>query len=175
MKYWDERSQIGDDLYYLVFLASKFLMRHMWLYHILNYTWGILTTIAGWIMLTFVDVFMKKSIFEKGKFGPSRYIIFGDNWGGLECGTNFLVAGNMGDDWTLHTKCHELGHTFQNAVLGPFAIFISFIPSVIRYWYQEIRSRKGKENKPYDQAWFEESATDVGTYYYENYIKKEAN
>ena len=30
-------------------------------------------------MLTFVDVFMKKSIFEKGKFGPSRYIIFGDN------------------------------------------------------------------------------------------------
>ena len=29
MKYWDERSQIGDDLYYLVFLASKFLMRHM--------------------------------------------------------------------------------------------------------------------------------------------------
>ena len=45
---------------------------------------------------------------------------------------------------------HEFGHSFQNAILGPFMIFLVSIPSAIRYWYQTIRESKGKTNKPYD-------------------------
>ena len=57
---------------------------------------------------------------------------------------------------------HEYGHTFQNAILGPFFIFIVAIPSAIRYWYQTIREKQNKENKDYDLIWFEGGATDIG-------------
>ena len=76
----------------------------------------------------------------------------------------------MGDEWTLHTKQHETGHSFQNAIWGPLSIFLIFVPSFIRYWYQESRARKGKDNKPYDAIWFEGSASKIGEEYYENYL-----
>ena len=61
------------------------------------------------------------------------------------------------------TNNHELGHTFQNAILGPFFIFIVAIPSAIRYWYR----RFSKKTKPeYDAIWFEGSATSIGEYVY---------
>ena len=86
---------------------------------------------------------------------------------GLDLGTNFFLADNMGRDWTLHTKQHETGHTFQNALLGPLAIFLIFIPSAIRYWLDVF----GKLNSPYDLIWFEGNASTVGEEYYNNYLK----
>ena len=74
----------------------------------------------------------------------------------------------MGKEWTLHTKQHELGHTFQNAILGPFFIFLVSIPSAIRYWLH----RFNKLNHDYDFAWFEGNASYFGNYYYNNYIIK---
>ena len=107
-------------------------------------------------------------IIESGKYGPCHYLILGNNWGGLELGTNFLVAGGMGDYWTQHTKEHESGHTFQNAIWGPLAVFLIFIPSCIRYWMDV----KGKLKSEYDAIWFEGNATTIGHEYYENYLKK---
>ena len=172
MDYQEKRTLYGKFMFNFLLKCSKFLMKHMWLYYILNYIWGILTTIIGWIVLGFVRLFFRNKVVEHGKFGPCHYAMLFNNWGGLELGTNFILADNMGKNWTLHTKCHEMGHTFQNAILGPFAIFLVFLPSVIRYWYQEFRSRKGKDNKPYDLIWFEGNATTVGEYYYQNYLQK---
>ena len=170
-----ERTKLGKFMYNITFKASKFLMKHMWLYYVLNYTWGIITTIIGWIVFGFIKLFLHKKIKEKGKFGPCYYLLFGNNWGGLEMGTNFFVADDMGSVWTHHTKCHECGHTFQNAIWGPLAIFLVFIPSVCRYWYEVICSRHGvfMSSGWYDSVWFEGEATDSGTYYYENYLKGE--
>lgn len=162
----EKRTILGKIMYNITMTIGKWLTRHMWVYHILSYTWGLLTTIIGWLCYGFVKLFLRKKLQEEGKFGPSHYLLFGNNWGGLEMGTNFFVAGNMSKEWTLHTKCHEVGHNIQNAIWGPFNILISFIPSVIRYWYQRIRRRKGKEVKAYDLIWFEGSATDLGEYYY---------
>lgn len=156
----------GKVMSKIVIGGSKFLMKNMWLYYLLNYTWGILTTIGGYVIYGFVLIFMHKKIIENSIFGPCRYLMFGYNWGGLECGVNFLLADKMGKPNTLHTKQHELGHTFQNAILGPFALFLSFIPSVIRYWYQHFRFKKDLKNKPYDSIWFEGSATEIGEIYY---------
>ena len=103
-------------------------------------------TLIGWIALGFVRLFFHKKVVAHGKFGPCHYIMLFDNWGGLDLGTNFFLADNMGRDWTLHTKQHETGHTFQNALLGPLAIFLIFIPSAIRYWLDVF----GKQNSPYD-------------------------
>lgn len=168
--YKDERSILGNFFYTITMRQGNFLMRHLWLYYFLHYTWGLLYTLLGWCILGFIKVFFKKYLVEYSKIGPCRYIMLLDNWGGLELGVNFLIADNMGEYWTYHLKCHEMGHTFQNAIYGPFAIFLIYIPSAIRYWYQEFRSIKNKQNKNYDCIWFEESATDIGHKYYNDFL-----
>lgn len=170
MIYQEQRTKYGKFMFNLSLKGSRFLMKHMWLYYLLNYTWGIIMTLIGWIVLGFVRLFLCKKVVEHGKFGPCHYAMLFNNWGGLELGTNFLLADNMGEDWTLHTKQHETGHTFQNALFGPLAIFLIFIPSAVRYWINTIRSHNGKENKPYDLFWAEGSASTIGKEYYTNYL-----
>lgn len=170
-KYNNARTTYGRLMYNITNTLTKLLMKHMWLYWTLNFTWGIITTLLGWMMTVFTKIFLEKHINEIGKFGPCHYISIFENWGGLEMGVCFFL-GNYPIDtmWGLHTRCHEIGHTFQNAIFGPLAIFIIYIPSAIRYWYQIIRERKGKQNSDYDSIWFEGSATNIGTDYYNNYI-----
>ena len=163
-----QRTKFGNFMYKFLQKATKPLINHIWLYYLLNYTWGIITTFFGWLTLGILSLIFIKKTKERGLFGPCCYIMFGNNWGGLELGTNFIIADGMGEEWTLHTKCHELGHTFQNAILGPFAIFLVFIPSFIRYWYREIKGAK----VPYDAIWFEGSATDIGTDYFNTNVLK---
>lgn len=167
MKYQEQRTKYGKFMFNVMLKGSRFLMKHMWLYHLLNYTWGIIMTLIGWIVLGFVRVFLRKKVVEHGKFGPCHYIMLFDNWGGLDLGTTFLLADNMGKEWTLHTKQHETGHTFQNALLGPLAIFLIFIPSAIRYWLATF----GKIDSPYDLIWFEGSASTIGEEYYNKYLR----
>ena len=181
-----KRTKIGQFMFNITNKGSLFFARHKVLFYISTYTWGLLFTLIGWVMYGFVAIFLRKKIVEKGKFFTARYMIFGNNWGGLEAGPNFLIADKMGEDYTLHTKCHELGHTYQNALWGPFTIFMISIPSVVRYWYQRIRDLKGKPNKPYDAIFFEKSASYIGEtllseqknkdyYYYTEDFKKNPN
>lgn len=167
MKYQEQRTKYGKFMFNVMLKGSRFLMKHMWLYYLLNYTWGIIMTLIGWIVLGFVRLFLRKKVVDHGRFGPCHYAMLFNNWGGLELGTNFLLADNMGKAWTLHTKQHETGHTFQNALLGPLAIFLIFIPSAIRYWLTTF----GKINSPYDLIWFEGSASTIGEEYYNNYLR----
>ena len=73
---------------------------------------------------------------------------------------------------SVRLNSHELGHTFQNAILGPFFVFVIAIPSAIRYWVRKFQQKKGKTLKDYDAIWFEGSATSIGEYAYD--IDKEA-
>ena len=168
-RYQEQRTWIGKAMFNITVRCGGFLSRHMWLYYVLNYTWGIIMTLVGWIAYLFARLFLRRKIVEVGRFGPSHYVMLGDNWGGLEMGTNFFLADNMGDLWTLHTKQHEMGHTFQNAIFGPFTIFLVFLPSAIRYWYR--RLTKG-EKKDYDAIWFEGSASTVGKNCYETFPER---
>ena len=151
-------------MYSLTMRAGRFLGRHMWLYYLLSYTWGIIMTLIGWAALLFCRVLLDKRI---DRHGPACYAMVGDSWGGVELGKCFLVADNMGESWTEHTKNHEMGHSFQNAIYGPFSIFIVAIPSACRYWHQRIMRKRGKSfpSDWYDSAWFEGSATDMGDWY----------
>lgn len=161
MNYQSQRTKFGRFMYSLTMKWSKWLSKHMWLWYVLNLTWGLIYTLIGAFIALFVKLFFKVK-FEK--YQRVYCATFGDNWGGLEGVFFIFVALNMGDDYTEHTKRHEYGHSFQNALFGPLNIFLTLIPSCTRYWYQTIRSKKGKSNKPYDLAWFEESATDTGEY-----------
>jgi len=161
--YKNQRTWMGNVMYTITKFFANILIKYRWLYYVLNYTWGLGMTIVGWLVYWFTRIFLCLYIDEHGKFGHCHYLMIGDNWGGLSLGTNLFIASRMGDECTYHTKCHETGHTFQNAIWGPFAIFLIYIPSVIRYWYQTIRSKHNKSNVKYDCFWAEESATDIGT------------
>ena len=159
-----DHGKFANWIFNVTLKGAIFLSKHMWLYWILQFTWGIVYNVIGGFIALFCLIFKGKASLYHGHY----IIMFGDNWGGLECGCGAIVANNMGDNWTEHIKNHESGHNFQNAIWGPIAIFMMNIPSAVRYWCQEINSRRGhhEKNKPYDSAFFEDSASVVGEYLY---------
>lgn len=128
------------------------------LFYILSFTWGLPLTLIG--LAVALVLFMTGH--RAKKHGWCYYFAIGENWGGLELGIFFLCDKKE----ISHTKNHEFGHGIQNCYFGFLMPFIVCIPSVIRYWYREIRTRRGKENKKgYDDIWFEGQATYLGTKY----------
>lgn len=128
------------------------------LFYILSFTWGLPLTLIGLVVA--LVLFMTGH--RAKKHGWCYYFAIGENWGGLELGIFFLCDKKE----IAHTKNHEFGHGIQNCYFGFLMPFIVCIPSVIRYWYREIRTRRGKENKKgYDDIWFEGQATYLGTKY----------
>lgn len=167
-----ERTKFGKFMFKIITPVSIFVAKHKVLFYFLTYTWALLNTIIGYIMFYFVRVFLAKKIVSKGKFLTARYIAFGEAWGGIACGKNFMVADKMGSEYTMHTMKHELGHTYQNAVMGPFAIFFGYIPSVIRYWHAV---KHPSILWDYDLFWYEGSATEIGNQVTEWYKNRGGN
>lgn len=99
-----------------------------------NCTWGIFMTLLGAIT-TMVCLALGG---VSSTFGPCLYTKIGKNWGGLEMGSFFLTDDNPG----YSTKCHETGHSIQNAFLGPLMPFLVSIPSAFRYWLREFKTIK---------------------------------
>lgn len=124
------------------------------LYYFLNLTWGLLLTLAGALVALFLLIIGK----HPKRHGGCLYFNIGKNWGGVSMGLFFFTDNS---DFT-SIKNHEYGHSLQNAILGPFMIFVVAIPSVIRYWIHTFRDKKGKPNPPYDAIWFEGQATKWG-------------
>ena len=87
------------------------------------------------------------------------YFEIGKGWGGLSLGWFFICAKDSYES----LKCHEVGHTLQNANIGGWRMLVLSIGSVVRYWYREIFGA----NTPYDSWWFEGQATELGTRYVE--------
>lgn len=160
-----KRTKLGKAMFAIMEKLGEALAKHPKLIYVLNYTWGILATLAGWIAYGFAKLFLWKNIRAYEKFLHMHVMLYGDNWGGLSLGMVAFISDGMGDEYTKHVFNHETGHSIQNAILGPLWIFLVGIPSAIRYWYQEIRKRKGLGNTPYDDAWWEGSASSLGNYY----------
>ena len=162
MKVHTKRTAAGEFLYKVEMGWAKWLSHHMWLWWVLNLTWGSAYSVIGAFIALFVLVF---KCHRPVRCHEVIEFDFGHNWGGLEGVFFIFVSKDMGADYEEHTRRHELGHSFQNALFGPFNIFLTLLPSVFRYWYQYFRDKKGVPNTEYDLAWFEGSATDAGEYY----------
>lgn len=143
-------------MYNLCMSAAKFFEKHRWLYYLLNFTWGIIMVILGLITSLVLLLFKYKPV----KFHGIWYFCVGEWWGGIDLGITFVRDKKSNDSMNYH----ELGHTYQNALLGPFFPFVVGLPSAIRWWYRELKyNRKNKScPTPYDGIWFEASATDIG-------------
>ena len=132
------------------------ICKHIVLYYLLQFTWGILGTILGYIILLILLPFGKVYTFNHTlvlKLNKNT------SWG-FSVGT-VAVAGNNANISLIY---HEYGHTLQNAILGPLAFVLVIFPSFIRYQYREIHYyKKGlKPAKKYDDIWFEFNATHAG-------------
>lgn len=128
-----------------------------WILYVVNFFWAILLGIS-WPIVLLVKKIRKR---PKPKF--KKYLATNpEYWGGLETGMSFIAQ----PDSSYRLRCHELGHTYQNAILGPFFIILVGLPSAIRYWYREFlyifNKKKWSKLPPYDAIWFENSATDIG-------------
>ena len=151
-------TKLGTFMYNICVKWTEFIVKHRWLYYVLMFTWALPVTLMGLLSSFILMLFGKKP----HKFYWTYYQEVGDWWGGFSLGLNFFKDKKSGYHYI---GDHEQGHSIsQTCWMGIFALFIVMIPSAIRYWYQEFRSRKGKPNKDYDAIWFESAATDCGEY-----------
>jgi len=153
-----EYSWAGRRMYRLCAAWTKFVVKHRWLYEVLIYTWGAIMSVIGLVAAGIMRVFGRAKA-KRFAGGWTFYQEVGECWGGVSLGGNFFKDKNCTGEETCE---HEFGHTFQNALLGPLAIVLAFVPSFVRYWYQTWADKKGKPLKDYDAVWFEGAASDCG-------------
>lgn len=133
-------------------------------YWILSLTWGGLLTIPGLFVTLFCIVFLKG---KPHKNGFSYIVEVGGDWGGLEFGAVALCGSYYGTDYWEEITAHEFGHSLfpQHLLMGPFYIFLVWIPSACRYWYQNIMRKKYHKEMPagwYYRFWAEKNASEHG-------------
>ena len=130
------------------------------LFYCLSFTWGIIMSLIGLIAVISIGLFKGFHTYH-GRLFTS----IGKNWGGVSLGCFFICDENCIN--SEHLKAHESGHGLQNIVFGPLFPFVVAIPSMIRYWYRELKyDRKGKvAPTKYDDIWFEGLATKWGKQY----------
>lgn len=165
-------SKLGFKMYKLVGKLGVFVGMHPVLYYILNFTWGLPTTIMGYILTIILWPFTCAR--KRYNYIFWNHLVFGkinkSSWG-FSLGTCFFVS--LGGYQYSDLKKHEFGHTCQNAVLGPFQIFLVSIPSIVRYWWRCHLYKKGAIIKTgYYDIWFERSASDIGGVIYDNRLLK---
>lgn len=147
--------------------TKKFVIFDRVIFYFLSFTWGSLSSIIGLLMMIPFLIIGKVKTFSGRLYGIFPKI-FGKDWG-FAIGCFYFVANNEKDicelNIGLHT--HECGHGIQNIIFGPLMPFLVLIPSMIRYWYREIKIKKGKGEflKPYDCIWFEAQASYYGRKY----------
>lgn len=164
-----KKTTLGRSLERITTDVGIFVGKHRVLYYILNFTWGLIGNLVGGIVflcLLPVRMPMLKKFFLGAV--KSNLALFGHkikkgtsiNWG-FSLGIFLFIS--MGADYDTQLLQHEFGHSCQNAILGPFQIFVVLIPSVIRYWHRVGQLRKGAiPTSAYDDIWFEGSATAIG-------------
>ncbi|MCK9470330.1 MAG: hypothetical protein M0Q88_01065 [Bacilli bacterium] len=140
----------GLFMYNLCEKTGLYLSKHKVLFWLLMFTWALPMTILG-LLVTLVLLIGGK---RPEKYHNTYRFIIGNSWGGLTLGLMFLQSKKSSE----HTAMHEYGHIHQ-VILGPLFPFLVAIPSATRYWYQKLSK---KITPPYDEIWFERSATNLG-------------
>lgn len=163
-----KKTRLGRKLENGLVRAGTFVWTHKPLYYILNFTWGLLANVVGGLVFlcllpwrlpsksnTFLGAVESGLMFYTHKTKEIRYY-----WG-FSLGVFIFVC--MAGCTNEGLKAHEVGHTCQNAILGPLHLFVVEIPSMIRYWNRIALERRGKVlQTAYDDVWFEGSATKIG-------------
>jgi hypothetical protein len=128
-------------------------------FYVRNLTWGLPVNIGGAI----ISLGMLATGHKPQKYGNCVQFEVGKNWGGGSLGLFMFTCKDAPDS----LKSHEHGHSVQNCFYGPLMPFIVNLPSSARFMYRMAVSRlnPNKKLEPYDNAWFEGEATELGKKY----------
>lgn len=122
----------------------------------LQHSTGCIMSFIGDVVYFVLNILgYKQNIF----YDICPYFEIGKGWGGLSLGWFFICC----EDSSESLKCHEVGHTLQNAKIGGWKMLALSLGSAVRYWYREIFGA----TTSYDSWWFEGQATELGTKYVE--------
>lgn len=121
----------------------------------LSLTWGALLSAAGGLVYAILRLLGHRP----RRHGHALCFEIGYLWGGVDLGPIFIVNRGASE----HTLDHELGHGYQNCILGPFFLVIC-VWSIARYHARRITKRLAPDRPlpPYDSIWFEGWATRLG-------------
>lgn len=141
---------------------------NMFLFYLLSFTWGLLFTLVGLIVLLFIRIFLNRKVYKYRIVAGRIAIIFKNRLpGGMNLGIVYIIDERSQFDTTL--QVHEIGHSIQNAWFGPLFIFLIGLPSLIRAsLWDRIRARKYRKTGTYPSyydIWFEKQATELGELY----------
>lgn len=132
------------------------------LFYLLSFTWGLLYTAVGIVVLIFIMILMPGKIRLSTARGRIRVHFKYKAFGGASLGIVIITSGNFYNHSLIN---HEIGHSIQNAWFGPAFPFIVAIPSAIRYQMWDYLVEK-HNRKDYDAIWFEGQATRLGDIYF---------
>ena len=126
---------------------------------LVSLTWGAIMTVIGLLVAVGLIVSGHKPKF----YYHLIWFEIGENWGGCGMGCVILTGKNP----STRTIQHEAGHCLQNIIFGPVQVLISIV-SAIRCTYYNYHIKKGMADKlkPYDSAWYEYSASELGRKYF---------
>lgn len=187
-----EHTKLGNHLFKLCTCWTSFIIKHRWLYYLLNLTWGSIITFIGlilwfiqiliifiivlfWIVLFcstggFLYNLTKQQLENLYKIADCSincygWVLHSEVFGKNWGGLDFGLNFFTDTEPTERLKAHEFGHSFQNCLFGPFQLLLG-IASSIRYWYITLyeKFRKKSYPKAYDSFWFEDAATQCGLY-----------
>ena len=148
-------------------MTNKLILKRI-LFYFLSFTWGAITSVIGLIMLLIPLCTTHTLHCWHGRIYGVMPKCFGSGWG-FEMGCFWFVAYDSDEfaDKQSVFMGHEAGHGLQNIIFGPFQIILVSIPSIVRFWYRELRyCRRGLvPPTDYDAAWFEGLATKWGKKY----------
>lgn len=138
---------------------------------LLNLTWGILFTSIGVLVYVFIISFMRKHIKEIRKVDGIRCIVMKtDAFGGASFGLWYMTGSRS----SKYINLHEMGHILQNAIYGPFMLYIAMHSFIRAAFWKKTRIKfylKHGRYPQYDSIWFERQATDWGLKYFKYIIK----
>lgn len=120
------------------------------IFWLLSLTWGLPMTLVG----AAAALFLYWKAYIPTRIGPCWVFTVGSGWGGISLGPVIILSKTS----KIRTIYHEIGHTLQNCLYGFLFPFVVGIPSVIRYWYRELKT----PTTNYDDIWFEGQATRWG-------------
>lgn len=125
-------------------------------YHTLQWTWGIIMNIIGFVVYEFCVKVLKYDHYDY--HGAKCAIVPNNNGFGLSLGMYIIRTQNAEA-----VMFHEFGHSIQNIFFGPLFPFLVAIPSAIRFWYRRSQTAQGiKLETGYYDIWFERQATNLG-------------
>lgn len=134
---------------------------NLFLYYLLQYTWGIIQNILGFLLYVVLSLRKKRRL--RGLFNGAR-ILSWDNNGSLALGRYIFISNYIVGN-PIRVIVHEYGHTIQSCILGPFYIPIIGIPSLLWAKMPNFRRNRLRGRYTYSSFYPEKWANHLGRKY----------